>query len=183
MSDIPFVCISKWQNVQKIPPSYTGLVKYINTGELEYPVLTIDCEKGTVRTEPDYEIQLPSRQFGLFYFFLLFTLNGSQYCYWQDFCDELQEYIVRNDRFEDETYWGGKFCKGYIKENATTGAREFTADYETVRKRMSEVRVALRGLFRFTQLADTLIPDRDFQVGYPKTKIKLISNPDKELSL
>ena len=160
LSDIPFVRISAWQNIKYAPLSYSGLVRWVNTGEFNYPKIWINPysrELGVVG-EQTGEI-FGKLIFGFFYFWLKWE-NNTSCINWADFREYLENYFTEDSLDELEYEWIGEFERKYFKNN------QFSADDETVRKRMADARKKLEELLRFPQLAKTLVPDLKKQESF-----------------
>lgn len=155
LSDIPFVCISKWQNLKYAPPSYSSLVRWVNDGELDFPRLWIDPHQRKVGLADSNEsVRLGHAVFGLFYFWLRWMEQQPGIEGWNTFREHMED-LFRKQAIDETPYqWADAFEKKYFNHDG-----EFDIDDERLRKRMADARKKIEELLRFPQLAKTLVPD------------------------
>ena len=155
LSDVPFVCITKWQNLKYAPRSYSGLVHWINTGEFDFPMIHIDSDARTICVDGERKCRPGKISFGLLFFWLQWIGGPGVECEsWADFREYLEDYFKHHPIDQLPHEWAGEFERKYFKEDGS-----FDLDDETLRKRMADARKKLEELFRFPELAQTLIPD------------------------
>ncbi|QBG48941.1 TIGR02584 family CRISPR-associated protein [Verrucomicrobia bacterium S94] len=169
LSDIPFVCVSKWQNLKYAPSSYSALVRWINTGEFDFPHIWINPHSRMlgIRESEDSET-LGKLTFGLLYFWLGWMKQSPAIEGWNSFRDYLEKHLQDQPIDELDYEWAGAFEDKYFSDG------NFVIDDDILRKRMGDVRKKLEALFRFPQLAKTLVPDLQKQevFSFPLSNIE-----------
>ncbi len=153
LSDIPFVRVSQWQNIKYAPPSYSGLVNFINTGELKFPQIGINPKTREVNVINGATCKIGPLSFGLLYFWIKWMGQPAIRESWVDFREYLESYFKDQSLDKIPYEWAHGFEKKYRPNE------RFLLDDDTLRKRMADVRKTLEELFRFPQLARTLVPD------------------------